>query len=122
MFIVTLVLIFITTPLLSAPEVVFLNECGASVMKTIEPTESLQVLVNASTSTAAECQLSLRVSVKVQSSAALYACAPEALIGIPERTGSNPGHGLSGDWASTRGNSSQVCGLSDKRSPLGGLP
>ena len=40
---------------------------------------------------------------------------------IPERMGSNPGYGLSGDWASTRGNGFQVGGLSDKRSPLGDL-
>ena len=30
-------------------------------------------------------------------------------------------HGLSGDWASTRGNGSQTGGLSDRRSPLGDL-
>ena len=41
--------------------------------------------------------------------------------GIPKCMGSNPGHILSGDWASTRGNSSQMGELSDRRSPLGGL-
>ena len=35
---------------------------------------------------------------------------------IAKRTGSNPGHGPRGDWASTLGN-----GLSDRRSPLGSL-
>ena len=39
-------------------------------------------------------------------------------LGIPERIGSNPGHGLKGDWVSTRGNGSQMGGLSD-RFPLG---
>ena len=34
---------------------------------------------------------------------------------------SNADYGASGDWASTRGNGSQVGGLSDGRSPLGGL-
>ena len=38
-----------------------------------------------------------------------------------ERMGSNPGHGLNGDWTSTQGNGSQTGGLPDKRSPLGGL-
>ncbi|XP_045126864.1 uncharacterized protein LOC123513645 isoform X2 [Portunus trituberculatus] len=47
----------------TASEVVYLNECGVSVMKTMEPTESLQVLINASASLSAECQISLRVSV-----------------------------------------------------------
>ena len=42
------------------------------------------------------------------------ACALGAL-------GSKPGHGLSGDWASTCGSGSQMDGLSDRRSPLGGL-
>ena len=42
-------------------------------------------------------------------------------LGIPERMGSNPGYGLSEDWASTRGNDPQVGGLSDRRSPLGDL-
>ena len=41
-------------------------------------------------------------------------------LGIPERMGLNPGHDLSGDWASNRGNGFQMDGLSDK-SPLGGL-
>ena len=40
---------------------------------------------------------------------------------ILERTGSNPGHGLCGDWASIRCNGFQVGGLSDRRYPLGGL-
>ena len=35
--------------------------------------------------------------------------------------GFNPGHGLSGDWASTQGNGSQMGGLSDRRFLLGGL-
>ena len=42
-------------------------------------------------------------------------------LGIPERMGSNLDYGLSGDWASTRGNGSQVGGLSDRLSLLGGL-
>ena len=42
-------------------------------------------------------------------------------LGIHERIGSNTDYGLSGDWASTRGNGPQVGGLSDRRSPLGGL-
>ena len=42
-------------------------------------------------------------------------------LGIPERLGSNTGYGLSGNWASTRGNDSLVGGLSDRRPPLGGL-
>ena len=42
-------------------------------------------------------------------------------LGIPERMGSNPDYGMTGDWASTRGNGSQVGGLSDRRFPLGGL-
>ena len=37
-------------------------------------------------------------------------------FGIPERMGSNPGHGLSGDWASTWSNSSQMEGFQ-----IGGL-
>ena len=39
---------------------------------------------------------------------------------IPERTGSNPGRGLNGDWTSTRGKGFQMGGLSGRRSPLGG--
>ena len=42
-------------------------------------------------------------------------------LGFPEGIGSNPDYGLSGDQASTRGNGSQVGGLSYRRSPLGGL-
>ena len=42
-------------------------------------------------------------------------------LGIPECMGSNLGHGLSGDWASTRGDGSQMGGLSNGRSPLGGI-
>ena len=40
-------------------------------------------------------------------------------LGIPERMGWNPaGYGLSGDWASTRGNGSQEGGgLSDRGCP-----
>ena len=42
-------------------------------------------------------------------------------LGVPERIGgSNADYGLSGDWASTRGNGPQVSGLSD-RSPIGDL-
>ena len=41
--------------------------------------------------------------------------------GIPERMGSIPRNGLSGDLASNQGNGSQMGGLSDRRSPLGGL-
>ncbi|XP_063849312.1 uncharacterized protein LOC135093712 isoform X2 [Scylla paramamosain] len=48
----------------TASEVVFLNECGASVTKTLNPTEPLQVLFNVSSSLPAECHISLRVSVK----------------------------------------------------------
>ena len=40
---------------------------------------------------------------------------------IPECMGSNPGHSLSEDWASTQGNSSEMGGFSCKRSRLGGL-
>ena len=40
---------------------------------------------------------------------------------IPKCTASNPGHGLRGDWTSTRGDGFQMGGLSDRRSPLGGL-
>ena len=40
---------------------------------------------------------------------------------IPKRISSNPGHGSRGGWASTRGNSSQMGGLSDTRSLLGSL-
>ena len=40
-------------------------------------------------------------------------------LGIPERIGSNTDYGLSGDWASTRGNGSQIRGFSDRRSPFG---
>ena len=42
-------------------------------------------------------------------------------LGIPECMGSNPGHGLSGDWAFTWVNSSKIGGLSDRRSPVGDL-
>ena len=42
-------------------------------------------------------------------------------LGIPESTGSNPGYGLSGDWASTWGNGSEVDGFLDRKSPLGGF-
>ena len=42
-------------------------------------------------------------------------------LGIPERIGSNTDYGLSGYWGCTRGKGSQVGGLSDRRSPLGGL-
>ena len=42
-------------------------------------------------------------------------------LGISECMGSNPGHNLRGDWASTRGNSSEMGELSGRRSPLGGL-
>ena len=42
-------------------------------------------------------------------------------LGIPERMGSNPGYGLSEDWASTRGNGSQVVGFQIRGVPLGGL-
>ena len=42
-------------------------------------------------------------------------------LGIPERIGSYIDYGLSGNWASTRGNGSLVAGLSDSRSPLGCL-
>ena len=38
----------------------------------------------------------------------------------PERMGSNTDYGLSRNWTSTLGNGSQVGGLSDRRSPLGG--
>ena len=41
--------------------------------------------------------------------------------GIPVHMGLNPGHGLRGDWPSTQGNGFQMGGLSDRRSPLGGL-
>ena len=41
-------------------------------------------------------------------------------LGIPEHMGLNPDYSVSGDWASTWGNSYQVGGLSD-RSPLGNL-
>ena len=41
-------------------------------------------------------------------------------LGISEHTSSNPGHGLNGDWASTRGNGFKMGGFSD-RSSLGGL-
>ena len=40
------------------------------------------------------------------------------VLEIPERRGSNPGHGLCGDWSSTWGNVSQMAGLSDRRYPL----
>ena len=39
---------------------------------------------------------------------------------IPKCMGLNPVHDLRGDWASTQGNGSQMCGLSD-RSLLDGL-
>ena len=42
-------------------------------------------------------------------------------LGIPERIGSNTDFGLSGDWASTHGNSPKVGGHSDRRPPLGGV-
>ena len=42
-------------------------------------------------------------------------------LGIPERIGSNTDYGLSGDWASTRGNGLKVGELSDRRPPLGGV-
>ena len=42
-------------------------------------------------------------------------------LGILEHTGSNPGHSVSGDCESTWGSGSQMCGLSDRRTPLGGL-
>ena len=36
----------------------------------------------------------------------------------PKRTGSNPGHSAKGDWASTRGNRSQMSELSNMKSPF----
>lgn len=46
----------------AAPEVVLLNECGASLTKNLDPTESLSVVFNVSLP--ADCLISLRVSVK----------------------------------------------------------
>ena len=40
---------------------------------------------------------------------------------IPKPIGSNPGHGSVGDWASTWGNGTQMNGLPDRRSLLGGF-
>ena len=36
-------------------------------------------------------------------------------------TNSNPGHGMRGGWASTRGNGSQIDRLLDRRTPFGSL-
>ena len=40
---------------------------------------------------------------------------------MPFTAGSDPGHGLRADWASTLGNGSQIGELSGRKSPLGGL-
>ena len=48
-------------------------------------------------------------------------CLRAGDLGIPKRIGSNPDYDLIEDLESTQGNGPQVSGLSDRRSPLGGL-
>ena len=62
------------------------------------------------------CRHSLHQRLETQLSGLRSGC-----LGIPECIGSNTDYGLSGNWASTRGNSPLVGGLSDRRPPLGGL-